>query len=90
MIGIQDTGLGTNSSGNIHPDLRETNYVGNNYIDESNDFSHGTQVQGTIAATSNNGIGGAGINWISNLIHIDVVGKNPLDYDLATDRKSVV
>ncbi|MEM9923685.1 MAG: S8 family serine peptidase [Cyanobacteria bacterium P01_D01_bin.50] len=83
-IGIQDTGLGTNSSGNIHPDLRETNYIGNNYIDESNDFSHGTQVQGTIAAVSNNGIGGAGINWISNLIHIDVVGNNPLDYDLAT------
>ncbi|MGD1912561.1 MAG: S8 family serine peptidase [Rivularia sp. (in: cyanobacteria)] len=90
MIGIQDTGLGTNSSGNIHPDLRETNYVGNNYIDESNDFSHGTQVQGTIAATSNNGIGGAGINWISNLIHIDVVGKNPLDYDLATATQGMI
>ncbi|MEO1378061.1 MAG: S8 family serine peptidase [Cyanobacteria bacterium J06635_10] len=90
MIGIQDTGLGTNSSGNIHPDLGKTNYIGNNYIDESADISHGTQVQGTIAALSNNGIGGAGINWISNLIHIDVVGDNPLDYNLATATQTMI
>lgn len=90
MIGIQDTGLGTDSSGNIHSDLRNTNYIGNNYIDESADISHGTGVQGTIAALSNNGIGGAGINQRSDLIHIDVVGNNPLDYSLAGATQAMI
>lgn len=90
MIGIQDTGLATDSSGNIHSDLRSTNFVGNNYIDESDSFSHGTLVQGTIAAASNNGIGGAGINWNSGLIHLDVVGNNNGDYNLATATQAMI
>lgn len=90
MIGIQDTGLGTDSNGNIHPDLRQTNFIGQNYLDEWGDFSHGTLVQGTIAAKSNDGSGVAGINWNSDLIHLDVVGGNPLDYNLASATQTMI
>lgn len=90
MIGVQDTGLATDTSGNIHPDLRETNFIGENYIDESDNFSHGTEVHGTIAAKSNNEIGGAGINWISDLILVDVVGDHPLDYNLANATQGMI
>ncbi|MBF2016268.1 MAG: S8 family serine peptidase [Rivularia sp. T60_A2020_040] len=93
IIGIQDTGLGTDSSGNIHPDLRGTNFIGKNYLDEwskSSNFSHGTLVQGTIAAASNNGIGAAGINWNSEVINIDVVGDDAPDYNLATATQAMI
>ena len=90
LIGIADTGLGTDSKGNIHPDLRSTTYVGNNYFDESATFSHGTRVEGTIAAASNNGVGIAGINWNSEVEHIDVVGENPGDYDLAQATQTLI
>ncbi|MEB3214914.1 MAG: S8 family serine peptidase [Nostocales cyanobacterium 94392] len=93
IIGIQDTGLGTDSSGNIHPDLRGTSFIGNNYLDEwskSSAFSHGTLVQGTIAAASNNGIGGAGINWNSDVINIDVVGDDAPNYNLATATQAMI
>ncbi len=83
LIGIEDTGLGTDSSGKINPDLRSTIFAGNNYLDESSSFSHGTQVQGVIAAASNNGTGISGINWNSDVFNIDVVGGDTGDYDLA-------
>ncbi|MDF5718694.1 MAG: S8 family serine peptidase [Rhizonema sp. NSF051] len=83
LIGIEDTGLGTDSSGKINPDLRSTIFAGNNYLDESSSFSHGTQVEGVIAAASNNGIGISGINWNSDVFNIDVVGGDAGDYDLA-------
>jgi hypothetical protein len=98
-IGIVDTGLAANSNG-IHPDLQPTSTVADNYFDESATYSHGTEVAGTIAAASNNGVGIAGINWISPVEIIDVIGDNPGDYDLvkatqtlidwAGDRKLVV
>lgn len=98
-IGIADTGLGANSNG-IHPDLRSTTFVANNYFDESATYSHGTRVEGTIAAASNNGVGIAGINSISPVEIIDVVGGDSGDYDLvqatqalingASDRKLVI
>ncbi|MEO0840379.1 MAG: S8 family serine peptidase [Cyanobacteria bacterium J06643_5] len=90
MIGIQDTGLGTDSNGNIHPDLRQTDFVGNNYLDEWGNFSHGTSVQGSIAAISNNNQGGAGINWNSDLMHIDVVGEDASDYNLANATQAMI
>lgn len=90
MIGIQDTGLGTDSNGNIHSDLRNTNFIGSNYLDEWGDFSHGTLVQGSIAAATNNGIGGAGINWYSDVMHVDVVGGNALDYNLVTATQAMI
>lgn len=88
-IGIVDTGLGANSSG-IHPDLRSTSTVANNYFDESATYSHGTRVEGTIAAASNNGIGIAGINSISPVEMIDVIGGDPGDYDLVQATQTLI
>ena len=90
MIGIQDTGLGTDSNGKIHSDLRKPDSIGKNYLDESENFSHGTLVQGSIAAKSNNKKGGAGINWKSDLMHVDVVGDDALDYNLATATQGMI
>ncbi len=36
---------------------------------------HGSHVAGTIAATPNNGIGVAGINWVSKVVPVRVLGK---------------
>ena len=88
-IGIADTGLGANSNG-IHPDLRSTTKVANNYFDESATYSHGTRVEGTIAAASNNGVGIAGINWKSPVQIIDVVGGDSGDYDLVQATQALI
>lgn len=90
LIGIADTGLGTDSSGNIHPDLRGTTFVGNNYLDESATYSHGTRVEGAIAAATNNGVGIAGINWQSEVQMIDVIGDNPGDYNLVQTTQTLI
>ncbi|MDJ0772154.1 MAG: S8 family serine peptidase [Mastigocoleus sp. MO_167.B18] len=82
LMGVVDTGLGTDSNGNLHPDLRDTIVVGNNYLDEWQGFSHGTPVQGTMGAATNNGQGIAGINWNSSIYTIDVVGGDSGDYNL--------
>ncbi len=75
LIGIEDSGLGVDANGITHPDLRSTIFSGNNYVDESTGFSHGTLVQSAIAAASNNGLGIAGINWNSEVMHVDVLGN---------------
>ncbi|MGB3760369.1 MAG: S8 family serine peptidase [Rivularia sp. (in: cyanobacteria)] len=90
MIGIQDTGLGTDSNGKIHSDLRKPDFIGKNYLDEWGNFSHGTLVLGSIAAKSNNKKGGAGINWKSDLMLVDVVGEDALDYNLATATQAMI
>ncbi|MBW4507047.1 MAG: S8 family serine peptidase [Scytonematopsis contorta HA4267-MV1] len=90
LIGIEDTGLGTNSSGQTHPDLRSINSIANNFADESSGISHGTLVQGIIGATSNNGQGTSGINWNSELMQIDVVGGDAGDYSLADATQAII
>lgn len=83
FVGVADSGLGTNSSGSIHPDLRLPVLDNNNFQDESGDQSHGTSIMSTIAAKANNGLGIAGINWHSDSMMIDVLGSNTNDYSLA-------
>lgn len=93
LLGVQDSGLGMNNN-SIHPDLRDTIYSSieniadeflHNNRDNNNSVrsdSHGTSVQGVIAAMSDNSIGIAGINWNSDISHIDVIGRNTGDFNL--------
>lgn len=90
LLGILDSGLGVDASGNIHPDLRSTIYSGTNNIDESASDSHGTSVQSIIAGAANNGVGIAGIDWFSRVEHIDVIGGNADDKSLAEATKILI
>lgn len=102
-VGIQDTGLGVDALDAIHPDLRaeEVFYRGpGNYRDDFfrdlpgnstiRTSSHGTAVQGIIAAASNNGIGLSGINWNSTVLTTDVLDNNPDDLPLALATREMI
>lgn len=90
LVNVQDSGLGVTRN-QIHPDLRIDYYNRDNYADDFfnnnrgasfglRDDSHGTSVQGIIAASSNNGEGIAGINWGSAISQVDVnIHNNPND-----------
>jgi serine protease len=43
--------------------------------DVTNSSWHGTHVGGTIGAKTNNGLGVAGVNWTSRILHARVLGK---------------
>jgi serine protease len=94
LVGIEDTGLGV--SGGLHYDLRTTTIYGNNYTDDYrsgssiDSSSHGTDVQGIIAANSNNGLGMSGINWNSEVFNIDVLGGNVGDQSLASASQNLI
>ncbi len=101
LVGVQDTGLGTNSRGFIHSDLRKTTIYRNNYQDEffreirgknyGRKFtSHGTAVQGIIAAATNNRRGMSGINWNSRVFHIDVLDGNKNDQSKAKATQNMI
>lgn len=80
LVGIQDTGLVTNYYNYIHPDLRaRSTYVNRDNYQDDFSTSHGTSVQGIIAARTNNRVGMSGINWNSPVYHIDVLNGN--DYN---------
>lgn len=36
---------------------------------------HGSHVMGTVGATTDNGVGGAGVNWMSKILPVRVLGK---------------
>jgi subtilisin family serine protease len=95
LIGVQDSGLGVNSSGAIHSDLRTTINIADNYADEfgGSNTSHGTAVQGIIAAASNNSLGMSGINWNSDVFQIDVIPGSAWetgDRDLVTATQAMI
>lgn len=87
LMGIQDSGLAVDNNGNIHPDLNKT-FIDSedNYAEDSSGLSHGTAVQGITSAVANNGYGMSGINWNSDVFHIDVLsGNEPGDVLLLAD-----
>ncbi|WOD40809.1 pre-peptidase C-terminal domain-containing protein [Nodosilinea sp. E11] len=101
QIGVQDTGLGVDANNAIHPDLRSTTIYPNNYQDDfyrnftgpgfgPKATSHGTPVQGIIAAATNNGVGMSGINWNSPVIHIDVLDGNAFDQSYAEAAQNMI
>lgn len=92
LIGIQDSGLGLDNAGYIHPDLNETTFFPNNIRDDyALDInSHGTSVQGIIAAKSNNGLYMSGINWNSDVLHIDVIDGDGEDFKLVEATQEMI
>jgi serine protease len=90
LIGIEDTGLAVNNNGFFHEDLRTTTIFTRNYRDDDFSTSHGSAVQGIIAANSNNGLGMTGINWNSPVFNIDVLGGNTGDLSLTEATRSLV
>ena len=101
LIGVQDTGLGVDNNGYIHSDLRTTTVYLDNYADDyfrnvpgegygARTTSHGTDVQGIIAAATNNSFGMSGINWNSNVFSIDVIDNNQGDQTLAQATQNMI
>ena len=101
LVAVEDTGLGEDDNGYPHPDLRTTtiypdnyrddyfrNFSGSNYGPETS--SHGTSVQGIIAAASNNGVGMSGINWNSPVFNIDVLDNNTGDQSPAEATQNMI
>jgi hypothetical protein len=43
-------------------------------FDDPREDAHGTHVAGIIGASANNGIGGAGVNWTTNIISAKFIG----------------
>jgi serine protease len=97
LVGIQDTGLGTDLYDNLHPDIDDrTTYIDTgNYKQEygflNDTTSHGTAVQGIIAADTNNRVGMSGINWNSSVYNIDVLrGNDYNDEDIAEATQNMI
>ncbi|WP_135611737.1 S8 family serine peptidase [Methanococcoides sp. AM1] len=76
VVAVLDTGVAQNA-----PDLADTNFVsGYDFIngdnDPSDDHSHGTHVAGTIAQSTNNGIGVAGVAYDCSIMPVKVLGAD--------------
>ncbi len=74
-IAILDTGVDLN-----HPDLSDQLLPGydiyNFDADPQDDHGHGTAVAGIAAATTNNGIGMAGVGWQVQIMPVKVLGSS--------------
>ena len=76
VIAILDTGVTC-----THPDLAgKCVSAGRDFInnddDASDDHGHGTHVAGIAAASTNNGIGGAGVGYNARVLPVKVLGAN--------------
>ncbi len=79
VIAILDTGIELN-----HPDLKDKIVSGwdfvNNDNDPSDDNGHGTHVAGIAAASTDNGLGIAGVSWKSKLMPVKVMDASGTGY----------
>jgi serine protease len=82
VVAVIDTGVsdGTGKYGRV-PDLGQTEFVpGFNFINNNSDpydmYGHGTHVAGTIAQSTNNGIGVAGIAYDAAIMPIKVLSDS--------------
>lgn len=76
IVAVVDTGVDFGA-----PDLANTNRLPgydfvNNDTDPTDDQSHGTHVAGTIAQSTNNGVGVAGVAFNANLLPVKVLGSD--------------
>ena len=83
IVAVVDTGIAYENYGSFKKasDLANTKFVaGYNYVNRTthanDDNSHGTHVAGTIAQSTNNALGTAGIAFNTALMPVKVLGKN--------------
>jgi len=83
IVAVVDTGVAYENYGGRFgqaPDLANTNFVaGYNFVKNNehanDDDGHGTHVAGTIAQSTNNGIGGAGVAFNCSIMPVKVLAK---------------
>jgi subtilisin family serine protease len=70
VVGVDDDGNG------FIDDVNGFDFINNDgsVFDSAIDDKHGTHVAGIIGASANNGIGGAGVNWTTNIISAKFIG----------------
>lgn len=83
IVAVIDTGVAYDNQGRFHrlEDLEKTGFVkGYNFVDKNDkpfdDHAHGSHVAGTIAQTTNNGKGVAGIAYNCKIMPLKVLAGN--------------
>ncbi len=83
IVAVLDTGVAYENYDTyiVAPDLKDTDFVqGYDFINDdchpNDDYSHGTHVAGTIAQSTNNGIGVAGVAFNCSIMPVKVLAAN--------------